>query len=204
MRGRAHLAGTRPGRAAGVALLLALAGLATTQPGLAQTVAERMPACLGCHGAAGTSKLPGVPSLGAMPADYVLVQLYLFRERQRVVAPMNAMAAGLSDDDLREMGDKVASLAPPVPAGAPLDAAALERVQALVGKHRCASCHNADFAGHDQIPRIAGQREEYLLHSLQGYKDNSRPGYDATMSEVTQEMKDADLPLLARYLAQYR
>ena len=185
-------------------LLLALAGPAATQPGLAQTAAERMPACLACHGAAGTSKLPGVPSLGAMPADYVLVQLYLFREGQRVVAPMNAMAVGLSDDDLREIGDKVAALPPPAPAGAPLDAAGLEQAQELVANHRCGSCHNADFAGHDQIPRIAGQREDYLLHSLTAYKNNSRPGYDATMSEVTQELQETDLPVLARYLAQYR
>jgi hypothetical protein len=31
----------------------------------------------------------------------------------------------------------------------------------------------------DNVPRLAGQREDYLLKSLRAYKENSRRGYDA-------------------------
>lgn len=181
-------------------LVLALA----SAPAFAQTGEERVPVCLACHGAGGTAQLPGTPSLGAQPADYVLVQLYLFREKQRVVAPMNAMAEGLSDDDLRTVSDRISKLPPPTPAAGRLDAAMMEEGKALIAKHRCGSCHNADFGGHDQIPRLAGQREDYLRKALIDYKSNARSGYDATMNELTQEVPDAAIPILAAYLAHYQ
>jgi cytochrome c553 len=65
-------------------------------------------------------------------------------------------------------------------------------------------CHNADFSGHDQIPRLAGQREDYLLKSLREYKSSSRAGYDPAMNEVTQEVKETDIPMLAHYLSGFR
>ena len=51
------------------------------------------------------------------------------------------------------------------------------------------------------MPRLAGQREEYLLKSLRTYKDNSRSAYDAQMSEVVYPLKDEELADLAYFLA---
>ncbi len=184
-------------------LLPMLAMLALAASAVAQTAEERLPTCLACHGTGGASQTEGVPSLGAMPNDYVLIQLYLFREKQRLADPMNAMAEGLTDDDLHTLADAMAKLPPPSP-GEPLPAAEQEQGRALVAHYRCASCHGADLAGHDQMPRIAGQREEYLLKALTEYKSNARPGYDPAMNEVTQEVKAADLPLLARYVARFK
>ena len=164
----------------------------------------RLPTCLACHGATGASATEGVPSLGGQPSDYVLVQLYLFREKQRVAEPMNAMAEGLTDDDLQTVADSMARLPPPIPTGDALDAASLEQGRDLVAKYRCGSCHSANFAGHDQIPRLAAQREDYLLKALTEYKSNARAGYDAAMNKVAQEIKSADIPVLARYFARYR
>lgn len=186
-----------------VILAAALGEPATAQIAM-QPAEQRLPACLGCHGATGASRLDGVPSLGAMPSDYVLIQLYLFREKQRVVPVMNAMAEGLTDDGLRTLADAIAQLPPPPPHGEALPAAELEQGQALVQRYRCNSCHGANLAGHDQIPRLAGQREEYLLKSLTDYKSNARPGYDPAMNEASQEIKLADIPVLARYLARIR
>ncbi|KAB1072435.1 c-type cytochrome [Methylobacterium planeticum] len=184
----------------GLALcLLALTGLPTGPAG-AQPVAERLPACLGCHGGQGRSETEGVPSLGGMPADYVLTQLYLFREKQRVAPPMNEMAAGLSDDDLRTISDAVAALPPPTSDGGG-DPARIARAKDLVARHQCGSCHNADFSGHDQIPRIRAQREEYLVAALRGYKSNARAGYDPAMNEAAQPLSDDDIRDLAHYLA---
>ena len=186
---------------------LALTGLvllASLVPAQAQTVAERLPTCLACHGEKGASGTELVPSLGAQPSDYVLIQLYLFREKTRKVEIMNAMADGLSDDDLRTLADVITKLPAPGPQGDALDAAATDQARGLVAKLRCGSCHNADFSGHDQIPRLAGQREDYLVKSLTEYKSGARPGYDPAMNEAAQEMKEADIPVLARYLARYR
>lgn len=182
-------------RAVLVLILLGLGG-----PAVAQTVAERLPTCLACHGAKGTSTTEGVPSLGAMPVDYVLTQLYLFREKIRKVELMNAMAEGLSDDDLRSLGDTIHALPAPEPAPA-LPEAERATGQAVVDRLRCNSCHGAKLEGQGTIPRIAGQRTDYLKAALTGYKDNSRRGYSAAMNEAAQELKPGDIELLSRYVA---
>src|SRR5215813_352193 len=90
----------------GCALAVVLAGLAAL-PVYAQSLQERLPACLACHGENGQSQLPDVPSLGAQPAFYSLVELVMFRDRLRVTEPMNEMTKGLSDDDLRNAADMI-------------------------------------------------------------------------------------------------
>ena len=179
-------------------LLLLLAA-----PAGAQTAAERLPVCLACHGASGTSATDNVPSLGAMPVNYVLTQLYLFREKIRVADPMNAMAAGLTDDDLRSLADTFNRMPGPTPA-AELAPAEREAGQALIEKHHCNSCHGPELAGQQTIPHIAGQHEEYVRQALIAYKTNTRKGYSPTMNEVSQEIQDDEIPLLARYVASFR
>lgn len=177
--------------------MIAVFGL--TGSAVAQTVDERIPTCLACH--APTAGSAEIPLLGGQPPDYLLVQLYMFREKQRKVDIMNAMAAGLTDDDLRGFSDALAKLPPPEAAPAALDAASIEQGKDLAAKYRCGSCHGAGYAGEGQIPRLAGQREAYIAGALRGYKDNSRAGYEPAMNEVAQEIKAEDIPVLARYLS---
>jgi cytochrome c553 len=54
------------------------------------------------------------------------------------------------------------------------------------------------------VPRIAGQREDYLVKALRGYKDNTRRGYDAQMSDVIEPLVEADFADLAYYLARLK
>ena len=173
-------------------------------PVAAQTVQERLPACLACHGESGQSQNPGVPSLGGQQAFYVTVQLVLFRERMRVVGPMNDATKGLSDDDLRNLAAVISKLPPPPPVGGPIDAARVERAQALVTQNHCNFCHTSTFAGQDNVPRIAGQREDYLVKALRGYKDNSRHGYDGSMADVVAPISDDQILDLAYYIARVK
>ena len=162
---------------------------------------QRMELCLACHGETGQSKTPEVPSLGAEPAPYVLIQLYLFREKQRRVELMNDATKGLTDDDLRQFSDFIAKLpAPKAPQDHP-DVTRMEKGKALAERYHCGFCHNRDFSGHDNVPRIAAQREDYVLKTLREYKSNTRPGYDATMAEVLQPIPDAEILDLAYYVA---
>jgi cytochrome c553 len=179
------------------ALLVLLAAL----PVAAASLEERLAPCLACHGEQGQSATPEVPSLGAQPAFYVMVQLYMFRERLRIVEPMNEMMQGLSDDDLRRMADVIAKLPPPRPVEAPADPDRLERARALIQQHRCNFCHTPNFAGVENVPRLAGQREDYLVKALREYKNNTRRGYDATMAEVLYAVSDEQILDLAYFLA---
>jgi cytochrome c553 len=74
---------------------------AAASPLPAETMAERAAPCLACHGDKGQSETPEIPSLGGQPAPYLLIQLYLFREKQRSVEIMNEMTKSFTDDDLR-------------------------------------------------------------------------------------------------------
>jgi cytochrome c553 len=189
------------------ALILAVAlalGCVTALPAAAQTVQARLPICLACHGQNGQSENAGVPSLGAQQAFYVTVQLLMFRERMRVVDPMNEMAKGLSDDDLRNFADAIAKLPAPKPVEGPVDAARMERARALAEQNHCNVCHTPNFAGQQNVPRIAGQREDYLVKALRGYKDNSRRGYDAAMADVVPQVNDEQILDLAYYLARVK
>jgi cytochrome c553 len=181
-------------RAALVFMMVAL-------PVAAASLEERLAPCLACHGENGQSETPEVPSLGAQPAFYVMVQLYMFRERLRIVEPMNAMTKGLTDDELRQMADVIAALPPPQPVEEPGDPARIERARALIQQHRCAFCHNPNFSGAQQVPRLAGQREDYLVKALREYKSNARRAYDPAMADVLYAISDEQLVDLAYFLA---
>src|SRR5262245_61373534 len=82
LRGRArHLR-------SGVVVAAALISAAVL-PASAQSLEERLPACFACHGENGRSETSEVPSLGGQPEYYLTIQLYMFREKLRVVEIMN-------------------------------------------------------------------------------------------------------------------
>ena len=172
-------------------------------PAFAATLAERMEPCLACHGEKGKSENPEVPSLGAQPAPYTLIQLYLFREKQRKVEVMNEYAKDLSDDDLRQFSDAVSKLPAPAPEGA-IDAARMQQGYALIEKHRCNLCHQSNLGGRDNVPRLAAQREDYLAKALREYKVNARVAYEPAMLEVMRPLTDADIVELAYTIARMR
>jgi cytochrome c553 len=183
-------------RAVIVAIILLSAGHAAAVP-----LEERLPACLACHGQKGTSETPEIPSLGAQMSPFVLVQLYLFREKQRVNEIMNQMAQDLTDADLQTFADAIAKLSAPVPASGPADAAKMGQGQALVQKYRCNFCHAPNLEGRDNVPRIASQREDFLVKTMKEYKTNTRHGYDGSMAEVLQPISEAEIAGLAYYIA---
>jgi cytochrome c553 len=182
-------------RAAVVAALIAGAPLAFAEP------PQKLEPCLACHGAEGQSQLENVPSLGAQPAPYSVIQLFLFREKMRVVEPMNEMAKDLSDGDLQSLADGLAALPAPKPPTDPVDPAHLENARALTEQSHCNICHRPDFSGQGSVPRLADQRQDYLLKALRDYKSGARLGYDPVMVEVVQSLGDAQLVELANYLS---
>src|SRR5436305_4080607 len=157
----------------------------------AQTLEERIAPCLACHGEKGQSETENIPSLGGQQAPYALIQLFMFREKLRVFEPMNEMAKPLNDDDLRTFSDFIAKLPKPAPPADAGDPARMARAQALAQQHRCNSCHNPDYSGKENVPRIANQREDYLANTLGEYKDNSRHGSDGSRAGVMAEVAPA-------------
>lgn len=170
----------------------------------AQSFDEKLETCLACHGKTGQSEQEGVPSLGGQPSLFTALQLFLFREERRKSEPMTELAKGITDDELRQFSDAIAKLPPPKALADGLDKARYERGVALAKEHRCGSCHNADYSGGDQMPRVAAQREDYLLKALRDYKSGARIGMGATMAEALAPIDATGLADLAHYLAHFR
>ena len=128
----------------------------------------------------------------------------MFRERLRPIEPMTSMLKGVSDNELRAMADAIAKLPPPMPEASPADPA---RVDAGARAGRAASLQllpQRRLSGEENVPRIAGQREDYLVKALRGYKDNTRRGYDAQMADVVEPLTDAEFADFAHFLARLK
>jgi cytochrome c553 len=176
------------------------------KPPAAASYAQRFAAqCAACHGANGRTDVPLTPVLAGQPSLYVITQLFLFREGRRSNEAMSVVAKTLTDDDLRGFSDFIGTLpavpAPPQPT--PADAARMARGKALAEQHKCVFCHGADLAGGQQVPRIAGQHEEYLRVSLRGFHSGTRPGYTQAMAAAVSQVPAADLDILAYYVARF-
>jgi cytochrome c553 len=171
------------------------------QPTHAQSLQERQATCLACHGENGQSQKPEVPSLGGQPEYYVTIQLVMFRDKLRIVEIMNQAMAGANDEMVRELASLVAKLPAPQAVVESPDIARIERAKMLVQKYHCNICHRPDFSGNQNVPRLAGQREDYLVRTLRAYKDNSRRGYDASMAEIVGLVTDTEILDLSYFLA---
>jgi cytochrome c553 len=156
--------------------------------------------CEACHGPGGNSTTPDTPSIAAQPANFLENQLVYFREGLRNAPVMQAVAKDMKDEDITSLSKHFAAQKATVPTTAP-DKALADRGLGLARSMHCGQCHLPDFAGRAQMPRLAGQREEYLAHAMAGYRDGTRTGADTTMSEVLYGVSDKDIQALAHYLS---
>jgi len=178
-------------------------------PAAAQTAAGRGAAlaeargCGACHGEKGVSAMPEIPSLAGQQAGFITLQLVLFREGLRDVPVMAEAVEGLGDSELEDLSAHFAALphAPP-PERARRRDADYESGAALVSQLRCGICHLSSLAGQNQVPHIAGQREDFLAATLRAYRDDRRQGSDTQMNGVMRGVKDSDIDAIAHYLSQ--
>ena len=64
----------------------------------------------------------------------------------------------------------------------------------------CEACHGADGKGTNPMyPVLAGQYEDYLVHSLRAYRDGTRK--NAIMAGLAAPLTDEDIEDLAAYYA---
>lgn len=165
---------------------------------------DKIAQCAACHGADGRSSDARIPNIGGQPKLAVMYQLFFFREGRRKSEEMNLVAKGLSDAELTAIAEHVAGLPAPQPLADVADEARYRRGAALAARRLCASCHNADFSGRAQMPRLAGQHEAYTVKALQDYRAGARVGTQAAMAEAVRGLTDADLEDLAYFLARLK
>jgi cytochrome c553 len=181
----------------GLAAALFIASLAFAED---LQLAERIQQCGACHGEDGNSRLENIPSLAGQPDFFILNQLFLMREGVRRIEAMMPFVKDLKDGDMDALAKHYAKLAPQ-PSDEKIDPALVSRGAELAPALRCGSCHLPDFVGQQQMPRLAKQRVDYMVHAMKEYRDNKRSGADTAMTAVVLGVSDADLAALAHYAA---
>jgi cytochrome c553 len=186
------------------ACVLAAVLAACSTGALAQSLQDKIAQCEACHGKDGRSAEPKIPHIGGQPKLAVMYQLFFYREGRRKSEEMNLIAKSLTDAELTAIAEHVAKLPPPPPAAGPIDEPRFKRGAELAATRMCASCHNADYSGRQQMPRLAGQHEAYTVKALQDYRTGARVGTQAVMAEAVRDLSDADFEDLAYFLARVR
>ena len=166
--------------------------------GSAATGRAASAACAACHGATGISVSPMWPNLAGQQRAYVVRALESYRTGKRKAAPMNMMAAALSDTQIANLAAYFSSLT----AGrAAVQVQARRNVPAgvrLVSAKACATCHGPNGSSSNPVvPNLAGQKQAYLVSALDAYRSGSRR--EALMSRVARGLTDGDVRRLSLY-----
>lgn len=177
------------------AALLQSAAANAQSKGDPQRGATKAATCNACHAAPS----PLMPILAAQPEPFLVLQLVLMREGLREVPAMAGLLKGLTDTDLVDIAAYY-SRQPPPRNRASAASARFARGGELAQGMGCATCHRADYAGQQQIPRLAGQREDYLAAAMKAYRDDRRTGTDTSMNGILYQVSDPDIDALAHYL----
>ena len=195
------------------AMCLPLAAARAAPVPFENTMAQRMQACTGCHGAQGRAASDGYyPRIAGKPAQYLFNQLVSFRDGRRDYALMTNLLAPLDDAYLREIAEHFASLDLPYPApqAATADVDTLSRGEQLVLRGdtalrvpACIACHGAALMGvAPAIPALIGMPRDYLNAQLGAWRTGKRhaPGPDC-MAQVAQRLAPQDISALSQWLA---
>jgi len=197
------------------------AGLVATTPAalaadLAKAKAIVTTVCSACHNIDGNSVIAVNPKLAGQHADYIYKQLRNFKGAEgktpeRLNPIMNGMAAGLSDDDMKNLAayfDAQKRKPEVAKNGETIEfAQKLYRAgDATKGLPACAACHGPTGAGMPaQFPLIAGQFAEYTEAQLKSFRAGDRANdANSMMRMVAIKMTDPEIKAISDYIAGLR
>lgn len=195
------------------AFLVAVAAQAAPPYDVPDTMAQRMQACVVCHGEEGRATPDGyLPRIAGKPAGYLYAQLRHFREGRRRNASMSRLLANLSDEYLQEIADHFASLELPYPPpqSSDLPASTLAHGEALVRRGdgarelpACDRCHGEALTGvRPAVPGLLGLPRDYLAAQLGAWKNGLRHAQAPDcMATIAQRLTPVDVNAIVNWLA---
>ena len=186
------------------ALVLAGAGWAQGDEARARQIIGG--SCFLCHGADGESASEVFPRLAGQNAEYIAKQLENFKSGKRKSTAMASMVEKLTPEDMAALGRFYASRPPHQEAAKDAPLAAVGQYIYQVGNRfsgvpACATCHGADGAGSNALPRLAGQHAAYLDKQLRQFGQRARNNDNAVMHAVVEKMTPLEMAAVAEYLS---
>lgn len=177
--------------------------------------ARNIIACASCHGPGGNSAGAANPKLAAQHPEYLYRQLLAFKLKEgektpaRPSAVMNALAAPLTDEDMRNISAFIGAQTLKPASAKNKDSIELGQLiyrGGISAKNvpACAACHSANGAGMpSQYPRLGGQFAEYTEAQLIAFRSGARHNNPAMVS-VAARMSDAEIKAVSDYIAGLR
>lgn len=164
--------------------------------------------CIGCHGVDGNSSNPDWPSLAGQGDAYLAKQIADFKSGDRKDGTMNALAAGVKDEDIANVA---AFFASQKPKGGTADKDQIELGMQIyragikdAGIAACASCHGPAGAGNPaaKFPAVAGQHAKYTAKTLKDFRSGARANDpQKMMRDVAARLSDKEIDAVASYMA---
>lgn len=199
-----------------------LAGLAqaASDPAVVpDTLAERVSACMACHGepTAAQRNRPYYPRIAGKAAGYLVNQLDNFRAGRRQVPVMTWMVQHMSDAYLREIAAYFAAQPAPAPSPAVAAGGATAAAQDELARGRqlvlhgdpalnvpaCMACHGARLTGMTPaIPGLLGLPRDYINAQFGAWRNGSRHAHAPDcMGTVATRLSLADVSAVSGWLA---
>jgi cytochrome c553 len=187
----------------------AAAPVQVAKPDLVKGAASFTAMCASCHGVGGNSGIAANPKLSQQHPEYLVKQLQEFKSGKRQNAIMKGFAAGLSDDDMKNISYWAASQKATPGFAKEKDLVTLgERIYRGGLSDRqipaCAGCHSPSGAGMPaQYPRLSGQHAEYTAAQLTSFRDDVRKN-SLQMNQVAAKLNDREIRAVSDYIAGLR
>ena len=173
---------------------------AQSGPPLDPSIKDKVETCVACHGPGGNSTSGAFPVLAGQNARYIYLELRDFKEGRRKDPSMDPIAAPLTQAEMLALADYF-SKQKPTPNGFVADAAKVVAGRKKSDEVLCPMCHQGEFVGQNEIPRVAGQHYEYIKKQLADFKARHRTNDAGNMTSVAGTLSDADIENLAQYIA---
>jgi cytochrome c553 len=197
-----------------LALLLAAAAThaaetAASAPEPAKGAAISTSVCAACHTNDGSRGSAANPIIQGQHPDYLVKQLAEFKAGQRENPIMRAMAAPLSDADMKNVAAFYASKQPKPGFAKNKELVSIgEKIyRGGIGERSvpaCSGCHGPSGAGIPaQYPRLAGQHADYVEAQLVAFRGGARHNSPA-MTAIAAKLNDREIKAVADYVAGLR
>jgi cytochrome c553 len=183
-------------------ILLALAALLLCPNAYADAMkgAQLSASCAHCHGTDGNSSAQAYPNLAAQTAEYIYLQIKAFKEGRRANPQMSPMVGILNDEDMHNLGDFYNSQTL-VRRAVNVDAAIVAQGKKLAEELQCAVCHQPGYKGLKEFPRLARQKQGYVVKQLKAFRDGERTNDNGLMAAAAKTLTDEQIEALAQYFS---
>jgi cytochrome c553 len=166
----------------------------------AETLEQKAQLCSACHGENGVPQERLTPIIWGQTEGYLYLQLRDYKWGTRKNQPMSAAVETLERGDMLALAEYFSQQHWPdlrQPAAPEAVAATALRANISIG---CTGCHLDQYQGAGTAPRLAGQRQEYLVQTMLEFRARTR-GNNPGMSDLMNAASEEDLAALAQYLA---